>query len=84
MNMDQTDVGGYISHLSELAGRSFSTTNEATEAILQLLSEQLGMRTSVLTRIPPEENRLEVLAAHNELDGCGIESGAVFPLPHTY
>ncbi len=74
----------YLGGLSELAGRSFASTEEATEAVLRLLSEQLGMRTSFLTRIAPEEDRNEVLAVHNEPDGCAIPAGAVLPLSGTF
>ncbi len=70
----------YLGGLSELAGRSFDSVEEAREALLQLLSEQLCMRSAFLTRITPEENRNEVMASHNAPDGCGIPVGAVLPL----
>jgi hypothetical protein len=74
----------YLGGLSELAGRSFDSVEEATEALLQLLSEQLGMRSAFLTRITPEENRNEVVASYNAPDGCGIPVGAVLPLSGTF
>ncbi|MDP9480550.1 MAG: hypothetical protein M3R38_33635 [Actinomycetota bacterium] len=74
----------YLGGLSELAGRSFDSAEEAREAILRLLSEQLGMRSAFLTRITPEENRNEVVAAHSAPDGCGIPVGAVLPLSGTF
>ena len=74
----------YLGGLSELAGRSFDSVEEATLALLQLLSEQLGMRSAFLTRITPEENRNEVVASHNAPDGCGILAGAVLPLSGTF
>ena len=74
----------YLGGLSELAGRSFDSVEEAREALLQLLSEQLGMRSAFLTRITPEENRNEVVASHNAPNGCGIPVGAVLPLSGTF
>ncbi len=74
----------YLGDLSELAGRSFDSVEEAREAFLQLLSEQLGMRSAFLTRIMPEENRNEVVASHNAPDGCSIPVGTVLPLSGTF
>jgi hypothetical protein len=74
----------YLGGLSKLAGRSFDSVEEAAQALLQLISEQLGMRSAFLTRITPETNRNEVLASHNAPDGCGIPPGAVLPLSGTF
>ena len=74
----------HLGGLSELAGRSFASTREATDASLRLLTEQLGMRTSFLARVTPAEDRFEVLGAHNVPGGCGIEPGEALPLPGTY
>ncbi len=74
----------YLGGLSELAGRSFGSVEEATKATLKLLSEQLGMRSAFLTRITSEENRNEVVASYNEAAGCGIPVGAVLPLSGTF
>ena len=74
----------YLGGLSELAGRSFDSAEEAMQALLRLLSEQLGMRSAFLTRITPEENRNEVVASHNAPHGCGIPVGAVLPLSGTF
>ena len=74
----------YLGGLSELAGRSFGSAEEAREAVLRLLSEQLGMRSAFLTRITPEENRNEVVASHNAPGGCGISAGALLPLSGTF
>ena len=74
----------YLGSLSELAGRSFGSEEEAREALLRLLSEQIGMRSAFLTRIAPKENRNEVVASHNAPDGCGIPVGAVLPLSGTF
>ena len=74
----------YLGGLSELAGRSFDSVEAVVEALLELLSEQLGMRSAFLTRITPEENRNEVVSSHNAPDGCGIPVGAVLPLSGTF
>ena len=82
--MEHTVSPAYLGGLSELAGRSFNSVEEEREALLQLLTEQLGMRSAFLTRITPEENRNEVVASHNAPDGCGIPVGAVLPLSGTF
>lgn len=82
--MEPTDESAYLGGLSELAGRSFGSSKEATEALLWLIVEQTGMRSAFLTRITPEENRNEILASYNAPDGCGIPAGAMLPLSGTY
>ena len=82
--MEHTVSPAYLGGLSELAGRSFNSVEEEREALLQLLAEQLGMRSTFLTRITPEENRNEVMASYNAPNGCGIPLGAVFPLSGTF
>jgi len=82
--MDHVGSPAYLGGLSELAGRSFDSVEEAREALLQLLSEQLDMRSAFLMHITPEENRNEVVASHNAPDGCGISVGAVLPLSGTF
>lgn len=82
--MEHTRSPAYLAGLSNLAGRSFGSEAEAREALLRLLSEQLGMRSAFLTRITPEENRNEVVASHNAPGGCGIPAGAVLPLSGTF
>ena len=82
--MEHVGSPAYLGGLSELAGRSFDSLEEAKEALLQMLSEQLGMRSAFLTRITPEENRNEVVSSHNAPDGCGISTGAVLPLSGTF
>ena len=81
---ERAGLPAYLGILSELAGRSFGSMEEATDSILRLLSEQLGMRSSFLTRITPEGDRNEIIASHNEPGGCGISAGAVLPLSGTF
>lgn len=79
--MSNAALPSYLGGLSELAGRGFASTGEATGAVLRLLSEQLGMRSSFLARITRAEDRFE---AHNAPGGCAIEPGLVAPLPGAY
>ena len=74
----------YLNGLAELAAHSFLSTHGAIEAILQLLVEQLGMRSSFLARITREASRHEVLAAHNLPGGCAIVAGDVLDLSRTF
>lgn len=70
--------------LSELAGQAFASTAEATMAVLRLVAEQLGVRSSFLSRIRREEGRFEVLTAHNAPGGCDMATGAILSLPQAY
>ena len=76
--------GTYLSGLSELAGRSFASNREAVEAILQLITEQLGLRSSFLTRITREAGRKEVLTAYNSAGGSDVQEGVLLELPQTF
>ena len=82
--MQEPSSGIQLGELSRLAARGFASTEHATAAVLELLTRQLGMRTSFLSRIAPSEERSEVLAAHNLPGGCGVEPGALIPLPDTF
>lgn len=82
--MEHVGTPAYLGGLSELAGRSFDSIEEATDALLRLLSERLGMRSAFLTHITPKGPRNEVIASHNAPDGCGISTGAVLPLSGTF
>jgi hypothetical protein len=73
----------YLEELSNLAGSSFASTEEAVSALLELLSEQLGVRSSFISQITLEQERFQVLAAHNEPGGCDVPPGARLELPQT-
>jgi PAS domain S-box-containing protein len=64
-------ANGYLYTLSRLAGRSFASTEEAIRATLRLITQNLGMRTSLLTRVVADEGRAEVIAVESEPGGCG-------------
>jgi hypothetical protein len=74
----------YLSTLSELAGRSFASTQETIEAILTLVVKELGLRSSFLTCIDREECQNEILVAYNAPGGSSIQEGALLELPQTF
>lgn len=74
----------YLNSLSAFATRSFSSTNEALQAVLELISEQLRLRSSFLTAIDPGCNNNRVLQAHNQPGGCDVPPGADLPLDDTF
>ncbi len=82
--MEQADTSRYLSSLSDLAGRSFGSSQEMTEAVLQLVADELGIRSSFLPRIDRGRQRLQVLAAHNTPSGCDIITGDAFELRQTF
>jgi hypothetical protein len=73
-----------LDSLSELAARHFASTAEAIEAVLRAISEQIGARSSFLTRITRSIEHSEVLAAFNAPDGCGVLAGSILELPQTF
>jgi signal transduction histidine kinase len=70
----------YLDSLSTLARRGFASNHEATDAILQLLMEQLTMRSSFLTHVTGEAGQFEVIVAQNEAGGCAIQVGTIVPV----
>ncbi len=80
----EAEAAQFLGGLSELAARSFVSTEEAMAAILLLIVEQFGMRTSFLTRITRELGRSEVLAAYNRPGGCDVAPGSLLELPLTF
>lgn len=79
-----TNTNTYLRGLSELAGRSFVSTQETLEAILQLIVDQLGLRSSFLTRISCEQCQSEVIVARNLAGGSDVQPGTLLELPGTY
>lgn len=70
--------------LSSLAGHSYRTSADATDAILQLVAGQLGMRTAYLTRIDRARGELLMVSSFNEAGGSGIVAGSSFVLEDTF
>lgn len=78
------EAATYLDSLSALARRGFVSNQEATNAILQLLMEQLTMRSSFLTHVTCEADQFEVIAAQNEAGGCAIQVGIVVPVSQNF
>ena len=66
-----------------LASTRYRSTPELIDAILELLVEQLGMKTSFLTRIT-QDGCYEVLAAHNLAGGSGVLPNTSMELRQTF
>jgi signal transduction histidine kinase len=75
------DTSSYLAGLSALATHGFTSIQAAVDAILQLMVEELGTRSSFLARITYENSQLEVVAALNMPGGCDIQIGTAVPLP---
>lgn len=82
--MENDRNADYLSSVSELAGRSFASTQESLEAMLKLIVEQLGLRSSFVTHIVSQECQNEVLMAHNSPGGSDIPNRAQLELPETF
>src|SRR5689334_9194411 len=78
------EANAYLDSLSTLARCGFHSNQAATEAILQLLTEQLTMRSSFLTHITGEAGQFEVIATHNEVGGCDIQVGIIVSLYQSF
>ena len=74
----------YLDSLSQLSARSFASTDALVEAILSLIANQLGLRTSFLTHITSTDNRNHVIAAYNHPGGCDIAPDTELPLEDTF
>ncbi len=59
----------------------FSSTQDAAEAALKLLAEQIGVRSAFLSRF--DEDRLMIVADYDQ-NGCGIRSGSDFPISDAF
>lgn len=74
----------YIDALSRLTAQSFASLDDAMTTIVAFVAEQVGTRSSFLSRIDADQATLEVLVAFNAADGCAVNQGEVIPLPHTF
>ena len=74
------DTSNYLAGLSALAARGFPSISAAVDAILQLMVEELGTRSSFLARIAHENSQLEVVSVLNLPGGCDIQVGTTVPL----
>ena len=80
----RTDTFAYMDSVSMLASTRYRSTQELIDAILELLVEQLDVRTSFLTRITGDDGCYEVLAAHNLPGGVGVPPNASLELRQTF
>jgi DNA-binding GntR family transcriptional regulator len=67
--------------LARLTIQRFTSTEQATEAALKLLAEQIGVRSAFLSRF--DHDQLVILADYDR-DGCGIRAGSDFPLADAF
>ena len=74
----------YLGSLSAFSAKSFTSTAALVEAVLVLVTDQLGLRTSFLTEITPAQNRNLIVAVHRQPDGCEIIPGSELPLAQTF
>ncbi len=72
-NLSEDDVA--LRGLAALAARSFGSTAAATQALLETIATQLGLRTAFLTKITPTTGCNHVLAAYNVPGGSGVRAG---------
>lgn len=73
-----------LDRLAALAGQSFASNQAARQATLRLIADQLGMRTSYLSRITPTAGCSEILAAYNTPGGCEVAAATSLTLPDTF
>ncbi len=67
--------------LAQFSTRQFTSSKDATEAALQLLAEQIGVRSAFLSRF--DVNHLAIIADYDR-DGCGIRAGTSFPITDAF
>jgi len=65
---------------SNLATTSFSSAQEALQAIVQFVAEFLDMGTSFLTHIELDKDRLELQSTYSQPSGYSVQPGIVFSL----
>lgn len=75
----EVNTNAYLDSLSTLSKRGFSSIHGAMDAILQLVAEQLLMRSAFFVRLLIETNQLEIVAVHNLPGGCAIQRRFLAP-----
>ncbi len=84
MSPDGGNGGRYLAGLSTLSLRSFTSTDDVVQAILELIVDYLGLRTSFITRINQEQNQNTVTAAYNRAGGSDVPSPIDLTLHQTF
>lgn len=78
------EAAAALDRLSTLAGQSFGSGHAARTATLRLVADQLGMRTSYVSRITPASGAAEIVAAYNADGGCAVAADTSLALPDTF
>lgn len=74
----------YLVPLSGLTARSFASTSEALGAVLELIVDQFGLRSSFVTQIDREEGQNKVLLSYNAPGGSDVPTEALLELSDTF
>jgi PAS domain S-box-containing protein len=75
-----TTESPYLRARAALAARGGAAPQETIDAILRTAAEELGMACSLLTRLLPEQNQAEVMAAYHATPSGGPAPGAILSL----
>jgi PAS domain S-box-containing protein len=75
-------AAGALGALATLVGQRFPSLTEALDAVLPLVTTQLGLRTAFCARIHLDDGVAEIVAAHNLPGGCAVVPGSILPVPH--
>ncbi|MDP9312191.1 MAG: GntR family transcriptional regulator [Chloroflexota bacterium] len=67
--------------LARFTAQRFASAQDAADAALVLLAEQIGVRTAFMTRL--DAYQLQVVAAYDR-GGCGVDAGVAYPLDDAF
>lgn len=81
---DLSPDANHLARIASLAARGFASTEEATQALLEVVATQMGMRSSLLMEITPSTGSNFVRAAFNLPGGCDIAPESDLPLEDTF
>jgi hypothetical protein len=69
-----------LNEVAAVAGRTFASPEQAMTAVFEAMRRLLGMRSLFLSRIDVERQTFRIVAAANDVGGCGIAVGEESPL----
>lgn len=78
------DIATSFEQLSALSIRSFTSFQEALDAVLDAMEKLLGMRTSFLSNISREDDCLTIVGTHSSEGGIALDPGTQIPLPQAF
>lgn len=81
--IDPPGSAPYLGSLSDLAGRGFTSADEAADEILRLVATQFGMRSSYIARIGAEDTHSTIASAFNA-PGGDVVAGERHTLEETF